>query len=668
MAIQRSRSKLGKSILAVLAAVSLLGVAGFAAYKYLFSRPGEAAVSLIPSDVDMVITIDTNPSQRQLATFTRIGQALKEEGLLDKLDKTLDEMLDGAPVAAEIRPHVSHSYAMAFWMPEGDMGQEPEVVVLMATSNAGAVQQSLAKHGKKADSFGVEAYQFADGNASAAVIDDYLAIAPKPEHFARIKAVKDGSSQSLASQAEYRAARSSLAEDSNFMLFMSPKIIQKLDKMSDGALGMYSSAKWLSFGLAVGDKGLEMSYRCPYDSDRMPILKTLAGIKPVSEDVLKKLPDGAYGVMAYSEAGKYWQFFKDAMVSEQEAAKAFEEGIAEFEKETGLSVEKDVVPAFNGNLVAAVYPATDNPTKSVDIVLMFDDANGANPAALAAKLRALAEQKSAEEGEGVHFVMNERDGAKVYLLDPKSEKSFQEAMSEGLAATSPAPDVSGSGQFDYEAFKREQLKEIDNDPSLTPEQKKELKKAMGLEGSVAPMPQPTPENEFLQGKTFAHAEVGNALVIASSQGILNRTLDAMRGGGKSLAADPSFIGMAQDMDKRAQSYLLVDIHRILTTIKPLIEEGMKDAPFTADDIIGIFGEAGRGLVATGRYDGDVAEGEFFLPLDYVKVIKLIGAGAREFDKSMNEISMKAKGTGGELDGSPTFAEPDPGLVGAGTGP
>src|SRR6266550_1313263 len=57
------------------AGMLVLVLAGAMAFRYLFYRPGESAIQMIPADAISVITIDLQPSPMQVPVFKRISDA-----------------------------------------------------------------------------------------------------------------------------------------------------------------------------------------------------------------------------------------------------------------------------------------------------------------------------------------------------------------------------------------------------------------------------------------------------------------------------------------------------------------------------------------------------------------------------------------------------------------
>ena len=97
----------------------------------------------------------------------------------------------------------------------------------------------------------------------------------------------------------------------------------------------------------------------------------------------------------------------------------------------------DILPGTNGNVALAVYPDADDPQKGVDGVIVLDDANNADPAALADRVRAYVERQSAHSnnGQAWHFTSETRNGATVWSLDTAARQAFQHSLAGGMMDT-----------------------------------------------------------------------------------------------------------------------------------------------------------------------------------------------------------------------------------------
>lgn len=85
------------------------------------------------------------------------------------------------------------------------------------------------------------------------------------------------------------------------------------------------------------------------------------------------------------------------------------------------------------------------------------------------------------------------------------------------------------------------------------------------------------------------------------------------------------------MTPGSQSALLVDVTRILEALRPTLEKQgfTKEMGISLDDLLRLFGDGRSGLVGSGKYDGKAMTGGLFVPLDFERLIRLIGTTTRD---------------------------------------
>lgn len=598
--IKNRRLARGKALGAAVLVVALLAVLGFAAYRFFFNRPGEAAAMLIPSDADLVITLDTNPSERQVATFKKISDALEREGIAQNLDEMLKGFLEGKPIGQEIRPHLKRSFAMGMWM--GDQSQS-DVVTLCAVDDPAAVQKALETYGiKKSD--GIFEIPGTNRQMVGRIVESYLAISNTEEALGRVEKVRDKSAESVAELAEFKAARAALPDDANLMVFVSPEFMKGLQKSFGSQTPMATSYKWMAYSATVLPEGIAFDYQCPMDASKMRSLSRVAGVNAFDLEALKVLPEGAYGFLGISEGGKYYDMMVESVGEDPSMKHEMERSIAEFEKETGILVQKQLVPALQGDQILAVYPGPSGKPEDLDMVVVISDRNGADPSALAAQLRAYVERKSLEANDPVSFVETSIGGERAWEIDSKTRTKMLEGVSEGM---SPGSMMSRPDEFPPT-------------PTTPPmaEGSPEMRTPPS-EGRATPS-QPEPP-AFLKNKTIVYAELGHSVVLASSRELLAK---AVAKKSSSLANDAALRAMQPHVVRGSQSLLFVNLHRIMKALEPKIEENMKDGPISAEDLTNLFGDEMTGLVVSGKFDGDLAVGRMLLPLNFERLIELAG--------------------------------------------
>src|SRR5256885_1601998 len=102
----------------------------------------------------------------------------------------------------------------------------------------------------------------------------------------------------------------------------------------------------------------------PADSAKRPCEAFIATVRTmrrfaetaaIDPNGFKRIPDGAHGLWCISQPSRYWQYVEDAVRTSDQGRKQLDEGLREFEKETGISVPREILPAFNGTIWMAAY-------------------------------------------------------------------------------------------------------------------------------------------------------------------------------------------------------------------------------------------------------------------------------------------------------------------------
>lgn len=644
------RTAWGKAGIAAVVMVVVLAVAAFAAWRILGKRPGEAAIAYIPADAGIVVTFDTAPgSVSQAALFERVAGTLEKEGLLTKIDQMMAKAGGSSQVAKEIRPYCTKSSALAVWIEDVQSPKAPPIVWLVALKDPASVDQILAKNGTVSADAGSKGYKMSDGETYTSVVRGYLVVSDRPDLISRVEKTASGDTPSIASLEEYKSARKSLPADANLMFFMSPAGIKATEKFQGGK-ELYAGIEWSAFSVSIREEGLSFDYQYPATSQAGSIFTQLAEVKPIESDLLKHLPAGAYGVTAIAQPSAYWPFVAKSADASPQVKSVFDEGMKAFQKETGLDVDRDILPALQGDGVLAVYPALEG--KSADVVLEVTDANAADPAALADKVRALVEKKSGENGkQPVKFVSSKEGDATIWTLDELSLSALmhggdnQSQANSGMAMPTPG----GNGMPPQDPFRNGPTWHSvpgGAKPPDGPSGPSGPGSPMGSGGPSAVMPpvepgapgmqkapgvwiapqQPAEPPAMLKDKTINYAVVGKTVILTSSKASLEMAVSAYRGNGQTLADDPAYKAMEAKRIPHSQAFVMIDIGRIIEAVRPSLESALKQSPIHADDILGLFRDGKTGIMFSGRYDGKVFQGSGTLPLDYEKLIRLAAKG------------------------------------------
>lgn len=462
----------GKARFATLLVLTAMASGGVYAYRHFFHRGGEAATQLIPADALVVVTLDAVPSAGQVGVFKRIADACRAE----HLDTTLEDMIGRAqgssPLARDMRPFAVGSAAYALLKTGnnnaagiGGMGIAPQGnnAWFVAVSDAGKVQDVLNRDAQKSAANGLDYYTVGGETRCMAVMGNYLVTADKPEDLTRIEAARRGETPAIATLADYQQARTALPPDSNMMLFVSAGALtpnqqngqngQGGNNTSSGSLlqgvrNPMQRTRYMAMGFAIHDRGIDSVMLMPAEPPTGADGQAISHIAPFDTNLFSKMPGGAYGILALSQPGKYYHYANALASVDSHFRQSLNEGVHSFERETGLNLTRDVLPGANGNVALAIYPDADNPQQNVDGLLVMDDANGADPAALADRIRSYVERESARHGrQAWRYTSENRNGVLIWTLNPEAQGEVQRSLGNGASQMGiRGQDSGGRGQ------------------------------------------------------------------------------------------------------------------------------------------------------------------------------------------------------------------------------
>jgi hypothetical protein len=570
--------------LAAMALISLIA-GGTLAWRYYFGRAGETAIQLIPADAALVVTLDTTPSAAQTPLFLRIKNALQTAHIDQEVDGAVKGLMqdESSPISASIRPYLTTSFAFAMLnVPTSGSMDEGKPVVLLAINDANAVDGILARTGQRLHRGDMTYYRLKKDDQCAMLLANYLVFSTSPDILVRIQSTYQGRNQSVASLRDYQDARQELPEDANVMAFVSPAALAALnDQGKKVGIAPFHETKWLAASATLRDDGIAFDYRAPASATGLARMRQPSQFAAIDTNALKLLPAGPYGLFALSDPAAYWDMAMGMVGQDPKGRKELDQGVHDFESETGFSVTADMLPAFRGRTWFAVYPNPDDANAHPEGLIVIDDANHATPAALSGKVRAWLERITAEKGKpGVRFTAARQGDTTIWRLDDATKQSLNEA------ATSATKGLTG-----------DEGESTQHKPSKS--------------GDWAP----------------AYAEVGNSVVIATSDSMLFRALAAHQGLTPTLADATEAAFMRQHLQPGTQGLLMVQLSKIMRALEPHLHMSDNGTNMSTDDLINLFGNPNLSLVATSRSEGGVERANLFLPLDYDRAIRLIGKEA-----------------------------------------
>ena len=379
--LQRNPRRLRNGLALLGLSAFVVGTGGVTAYRHFFRRPGELAANLIPADALAVITIDTNPAPDQVALYKRIQDALKSAGISDQMDEALSGMADKSTLLHDARPYISDNYALALYQ---QTPKDMDGLLYIAVTDRAKIQELLDKNGEKKDYRSISYVSLTKEKLCVQLRDNYLLVSDAPQAFVWADGIRMARQRPVATLPEYQEARAALPADASLLVFVSPKALQELQDQGKAALSaqmknqsypMGVMPKWMAYSATVRDTGLAIDFRVPMDETTAPYLKTLAQIAAISPDALKHLPNGAYSVSTLSQPGKYYNTAREMFAADKKSQREMDKTLAEMQKDTGISMVNDVVPAFNGDLTVAIYPDANHVQRNCGRgLLLADDA------------------------------------------------------------------------------------------------------------------------------------------------------------------------------------------------------------------------------------------------------------------------------------------------------
>jgi hypothetical protein len=249
------------------------------------------------------------------------------------------------------------------------------------------------------------------------------------------------------------------------------------------------------------------------------------------------------------------------------------------QKGIGLSVKKDLVPALKGDAVAAIYPSQDGAAAGVDLLMIVDDSNGANPADAVDRFQSFVEQQIAKEGNSPKVFLEQKlTGGREFKVNEKIEEDMRKSIGEGMSPDSVRKDL------------------------------------------------------LVGKKTIVFAMVGKAVIGSTSQALLDKAIATYTSKTNGLSGDPKLGATEKSMLDGSQSFAVFSLSRIAEGIK----NTMVTSKMSADDrkmfdgVISAFESLNDPLYIKGKANPDgLSSGGVFIPLDYEKLVDIISGAVNK---------------------------------------
>ena len=637
------------------AALLVVGT-GILAYKFVFHRAGEAAISLIPADSLVVATADLGPSPGQVDLFAHIAKSIIDEKADDPLESAASRSTNGAAYLKAIRPYLGMSYAFGCWKKPGAIKDDDvNYVGLAAVRSTSDVEAASAQHGVLEQSNGLSYYRISGEKMCVTTIRQYLVVSDDPAALLRIKGVANGDSASVASQRDYLAARAKLPSDANLMVFVNMNAASAATRAHLNILNSDAATVkgWFAGGATLRNNGLEIVWNGPVDQSN-PLSRLVTSIKPIDTSLYSRLPAGAFGFFALAQPGAYYAAKNTNLGLTADQKRQFQTGIDSFERETGLNVERDIVTGLTGNVSLAIYPSNSASTEIPDGLILLDDSNGSDPATMVEKIKGAIANECRKNHSAVPVYRSEqRDGATIWTLDDETEKALRiqagiekrPGDSPGISAGINGVNVSSQGtnvhigQGGVHADSGSTMVDVNRGGVLVtaPGTNVEIRgngvnvNANGANVSIdaggvhVNRAQPHAPNSVAEQKLLIFAVIDKSVIVASSRSLMDRAIASYNTGKSSLASDPAYTPMLKQITAGSQQVIMVNVPDIMEHLRHVLTSSMTDPNGPKpEDVIKLFGSQGNGLILSRGCADNRESGVLFIPIDYERAIHLIG--------------------------------------------
>jgi hypothetical protein len=391
-----SRSLITKVFALSLGVLVLFGIgAAWQLYKSNTRRPGEAILrQFAPQSTALAVTLDIKPSSfEQGQALQRIQSALKKEQLNSRIQNSLHKLSKDVPIVQDVLPFLTGSGAILAWENPDSNNASDGILVLGISSDKDvvAVLQRNSDHTSTED--GKTFYHIHLPGSSTditAILSNHNLLVGQPSGLRQASLVQSGKLHSLATDSAFIRLRKILPADANLLYYMSPSAVrQALNAASPAGQNNQETQRLLQkmqpacFSITLRQGGIQFDSAGRADS---ACIQPIVESAPIDPHQPLRIPANPLGMYILSQPGKYIEAV-EATVQETggDTLEAWNRGVADTEKQTGIRLHQDVLPALDGKLTIAAYPGTK--TNTVDLLLLVDTTENARPAELADKVR-----------------------------------------------------------------------------------------------------------------------------------------------------------------------------------------------------------------------------------------------------------------------------------------
>ncbi|HWP30210.1 MAG TPA: DUF3352 domain-containing protein [Fimbriimonadales bacterium] len=396
----------------------------------LLNRHGEAAIQLLPANAVMAMSFDNTPSPQQVPLFNEIKAAMDDSGLNAKIDEFLLRA-DPKGTLQKIRRELRGSFAVGiFGGIFENVKNEPDILIIAALYNRNSAESLMADFATKQKEGDLEYYLVSDKNTYVAFHNNYVLVSNRVSGLKRAFEVAKGEAKSLYEEPEFKNARSLLPSDATFMTFISGKALAKNDPQTLKEIKPFgfSENTWFAYSITLRKEGILIDTTQPADPSNPVFAKWVSKMPTLHYSVLEEMPAGALGAAALSNPSSWWDIFRDALKLSGEAEdREILEGIHELEEIFGLSFEKDFLPAFRGEVNAALYPPKEKNSDPY-FVISIDNSNNGKATEIALQLIEKANAGKFDSEKKIRFDETKMGEYRVFRIRENSPEAKEIAI------------------------------------------------------------------------------------------------------------------------------------------------------------------------------------------------------------------------------------------------
>jgi hypothetical protein len=346
-----------------------------------------ASVEYVPATAPMFIV--ANPSFAQAASAKKVMDILGKNPAirqrLDDLAKQSAGQSSDFSFDRDVAPWIGTEIAFALLdvpaaQPGSSAAKAPSVVMMVASRDTSKSDEALKRFSTAAEAKGTtfteEQYKGATivsgkgpsgGSAnSLSAYATYQSTVLLSDSADAIKKALDtkqgGAAANLAANANYKSITDKLPKDRALAVVGDLRALAKsAGSGATSAPGSENVDAFTGLGVSLGftDDGIRLDTVVTYDptklTDSAKNLLTTTRSNP--NKVLDVLPDSALATISGQDLKQLWDFYGAALARDPQQKKQFDQGLQDFQAQTGIDVNADIFSWMTGEYALSVVPA-----------------------------------------------------------------------------------------------------------------------------------------------------------------------------------------------------------------------------------------------------------------------------------------------------------------------